>query len=207
MLDVTNLECVRGELVLFTGLQLRLQPGELIHIKGANGTGKTTLLRTLCGLRKQEQGEIRWGGQIIDDIRDDYNRALTYVGHHNGVKDELTALENLQVSGRLAGEDYSEQAILDALQRIGLRGREDLPAQVLSQGQRRRVALARLLLARTRLWVLDEPYTALDVNAVAELSTVIARHLAGGGMALLTTHQDVDIEGVVRQLDLGGFRR
>lgn len=207
MLDVSNLECVRGELVLFSGLQFSLQPGELIHVKGANGTGKTTLLRTLCGLRKQEHGEICWEGRAIEDVRDDYNRSLTYIGHYNGVKDELTAMENLQVAGRLAGERYPEDAILDALQRIGLRGREDLPAQVLSQGQRRRVALARLLLSRTRLWVLDEPYTALDVNAVSELSAVIARHLAGGGMVLLTTHQDVDIDGVVRQLDLGGYRK
>lgn len=206
MLEVTDLECARGDLVLFSRLQFALRPGELLHVKGPNGSGKTTLLRTLCGLMCQEVGEIRWNGELTNTLGEDFNRELTYIGHHNGVKDELTAIENLMVTGRLAGKLYAEGDILQALRRIGLSGREDLPAQVLSQGQRRRVALARLLLSNTRLWVLDEPYTALDVAAIGVLSGVIANHLGNGGMVMLTTHQDVDIEGVVRQLDLGMYR-
>lgn len=207
MLEVTDLECARGDLVLFSRLQFSLRPGELLHVKGPNGSGKTTLLRTLCGLMYQEAGDIRWNGELTKKLGEDFNRELTYIGHHNGVKDELTAIENLLVTGRLAGKLYAEADIIHALRRIGLAGREDLPAQVLSQGQRRRVALARLLLSNTRLWVLDEPYTALDVVAIGVLSGVIANHLGSGGMVMLTTHQDVDIEGVVRQLDLGAYRQ
>lgn len=207
MLDVTSLECARGDLVLFSELNFSVHPGELMHVKGPNGSGKTTLLRTLCGLTSPEQGVISWSGRPIHQLQEDYYRELTYIGHHNGVKDEMTAIENLRVAGKMAGNEVAEPEILDALTRIGLYGREDLPASVLSQGQRRRVALARLLLSRTRLWVLDEPYTALDVAAIGVLSGVIASHLERGGMVVLTTHQDVDIEGVVRQLDLGAFKR
>lgn len=202
MLEVRDLECVRGDHSLFTGLSFRVDRSELLHVRGPNGSGKTTLLRTLCGLSSPGQGEILWRGENIRRLGEDYYRDLTYLGHHNGIKEELTALENLRIACRLAGIPVNEDALLDALQRIGLAGREDLPAKVLSQGQKRRVALARLLLSTMTLWVLDEPYTALDVAAIGVLRRVIAEHLSEGGAVILTTHQDVEIDGVVRQLSL-----
>ncbi len=202
MLEILDLECVRGDNVLFSGLSFSVKPGELLHVKGANGSGKTTLLRTICGLSQPEEGRILWNELSLRQQGENFRGALTYIGHHNGVKDDLTVLENLRTSTLLAGDSHSEDKLIDALVRIGLGERIDLPAKVLSQGQRRRVALARLLLTTTSLWVLDEPYTALDVAVIGVLQQVIAEHLQQGGMVLLTTHQDVDIEGVVNQLQL-----
>lgn len=202
MLEILDLECVRGDHLLFTGLNFAVKSGELLHVKGANGSGKTSLLRTICGLSHPEHGEVRWDGQSIRKQGEVFRGELTYIGHHNGVKDDLTVLENLRIATLVAGESHSDQALIDALTQIGLAERIDLPAKVLSQGQRRRVALARLLLVKTKLWILDEPYTALDVTIIKVLQQVIAKQLQNGGMVLLTTHQDVDIEGVVNQLQL-----
>lgn len=202
MLDILDLECVRGDHLLFTGLSFSVKPGELLHVKGANGSGKTTLLRTICGLSQAERGSIHWVDHPIRKQGEVFRRELTYIGHHNGVKDDLTVLENLGIAMMLSGQSYSEDVLVDALTQIGLGERIDLPAKSLSQGQRRRVALARLLLTQTKLWILDEPYTALDVAVIGVLQRVIAEHLQRGGMVLLTTHQDVDIEGVVKQLVL-----
>jgi len=203
MLEVRELECVRGDHRLFKGLNFTLQPGELLHLRGKNGSGKTSLLRTICGLTTPADGEVFWKGENIRSLRDDFNRGLTYLGHLNGIKGELSALENLQVSCSLSGNKISENQILDALQHIGLGGREDLPTKVLSQGQKRRVALARLLITQSMLWVLDEPFTALDVHAVDLLKGLIAKHIQAGGMAILTTHQYVEIDaGVLIEIDL-----
>ena len=203
MLEVRELECVRGDHRLFKGLNFTLQPGELLHLRGKNGSGKTSLLRTICGLTTPADGEVLWKGENIRSLRDDFNRGLTYLGHLNGIKGELSALENLQVSCSLSGSKVPENQILDALQHIGLGGREDLPTKVLSQGQKRRVALARLLITQCTLWVLDEPFTALDVNAVDLLKGLIAKHIQAGGMAILTTHQYVEIDaGVLKEIDL-----
>lgn len=203
MLEVRELECVRGDHRLFKGLNFTLQPGELLHLRGKNGAGKTSLLRTICGLTAPADGEVLWKGENIRSLRDDYNRGLTFLGHLNGIKGELSALENLQVSSALSGEKVTDNQILDALQRIGLAGREDLPTKVLSQGQKRRVALARLLITKTVLWILDEPFTALDVHAVDQLKNLIAQHIQAGGMAILTTHQHVEIDaGVLKEIDL-----
>jgi len=203
MLEVRELECVRGDHRLFKGLNFTLQPGELLHLRGKNGAGKTSLLRTICGLTAPADGDVLWRGESIRSLRDEYNRGLTFLGHLNGIKGELSALENLQVSCSLAGEKISENQILDALSHIGLGGREDLPTKVLSQGQKRRVALARLLITRTKLWVLDEPFTALDVHAVDLLKGLIAKHIQNEGMAILTTHQHVEIDvGVLKEIDL-----
>ncbi len=202
MLQILDLECVRGDLLLFSGLNFALESGELLHVKGANGSGKTTLLRTVCGLSHPESGEVLWQGEGIRKQGESYRDELTYIGHLNGVKDELTVLENLRIATMLSGEHHSEDQLIDALVRIGLGERIDLPAKMLSQGQRRRVSLTRLLLTKSTLWILDEPYTALDVSVIATLQQVIAQHLQRGGMVLLTTHQDVDIEGVVKQLTL-----
>ena len=203
MLEVRNLECMRGDHRLFTGLNFSLQGGELLRLRGSNGSGKTSLLRTLCGLLEPAEGEVLWQGANIRSQRDEFNAELLYLGHHNGVKAELTGFENLQINNALRGSSLSEDQLYDALGEIGLGGREDLPTQVLSQGQKRRVALARLLLSEAKLWVLDEPFTALDVKAVAQLAQLIERHLQKGGMVVYTTHQEVEMRaGACREVNL-----
>ncbi len=193
MLQVRDLECRRGDACLFSGMSFDLQSGQLLHVKGSNGSGKTSLLRIVCGLFLPAAGSVRWAGQNIRENRDEFNKALCYIGHLNGLKDDLTAVENLSIHARLMGIAASETQIEDALHRVGLSHRAYLATKVLSQGQKRRVALARLLLGGTQLWVLDEPFTALDVKAVERLQGVMRDHLASGGCVLLTTHQDVEI--------------
>jgi heme exporter protein A len=203
MLEVRELECVRGDHRLFKGLNFTLQQGELLHLRGSNGAGKTSLLRAICGLMAPADGHILWNGDDVQSCRDEYNRGLTYLGHSNGIKGELTAIENLQIANSLSGIKISENKILDALERIGLAGREDLPTKVLSQGQKRRVALARLLLTDSQFWILDEPFTALDVHAVELLKDLIVSHVKSKGMVILTTHQIVEIDSsIMRELDL-----
>jgi heme exporter protein A len=203
MLEVRDLECVRGDHRLFTGLNFQLQEGELLRLRGSNGSGKTSLLRTLCGLLEPAEGKVLWKNENILAQRDEFNAELLYLGHHNGIKSELTGFENLRVSSSLRGESVCEERIYDALAEIGLAGREDLPTQVLSQGQKRRVALARLLLSDACLWVLDEPFTALDVDAVTQLAQLIEGHLQKGGMVVYTTHQEVEMRaGACREVNL-----
>lgn len=195
MLSVSDLSCVRGERRLFSGLSLDLAPGEWLHVQGENGAGKTTLLRALVGLSPAAEGDIRWEGEPVGKLGEDYRRELLYLGHHGAVKEELTPLENLRLAAALDGAELSEREALAALIRFGLKGREELPVRFLSAGQKRRVLLARLVTKKARLWVLDEPFTALDVKAVDMLSGVIGEHLAAGGMAVLTSHQALPIEG------------
>lgn len=203
MLEAHNLECVRGERRLFAGVGFRLEAGELLYLQGKNGAGKTSLLRMLIGLLPPEAGEIRWQGESIRKLSEDFCADLCYLGHQNAIKEELTPLENLLAAARLAEEDLSEDDALDALEQVGLAGREDLACKYLSQGQKRRVALARLVKERRRLWVLDEPFVALDVAAVAWLAGVIGAHLQRGGVCVMTTHQPVDIPaGAVKELRL-----
>jgi heme exporter protein A len=204
MLEVVNLECQRGDRRLFTDLGFSLEKGELLHLHGHNGSGKTTLLRTICGLIQPTQGEVRWDGTDIRELREEFSRELVYVGHKNGIKDDLTGVENLRISCALDGIPISGEQAWDALERMGLQGHEDLPTKVLSQGQKRRVSLARLLVNRSRIWVLDEPFTALDKAAVGMLQSVISNHVQEGGMVILTTHQEVSLtQGQVKQLQLG----
>lgn len=203
MLEADNLECVRGDRRLFAGLGFRLDAGELMWLQGKNGAGKTSLLRMLTGLLPPEAGEIRWRGESIRRSGDAYRAELCYLGHLNAIKEELTPLENLLAASRLAEENLSEDDALDALEQVGLAGREDLACKYLSQGQKRRVALARLVKERRALWVLDEPFVALDVAAVDWLSGLISAHLQRGGLAVMTTHQPVAIAaGNVRELKL-----
>lgn len=203
MLEAENLECVRGDRRLFSGVGFRLEAGELLYLQGKNGAGKTSLLRMLIGLLPPADGEIRWRGQSTARTVDEFHAELCYLGHYNAIKEELTPLENLLASARLAKEDLDEEAALDALMQVGLAGREDLPCRYLSQGQKRRVALARLVKERRALWVLDEPFVALDVAAVDWLAGIIGGHLQRGGLAIMTTHQPVAIPaGAVRELRL-----
>lgn len=203
MLEADNLECVRGERRLFAGLGFRLEAGELLYLQGKNGAGKTSLLRMIIGLLPPEAGEIRWQGESIRRAGEDFRADLCYLGHLNAIKEELTPLENLLAAAHLADEALSEDEAIDALEQVGLAGREDLACKYLSQGQKRRVALARLVKERRPLWVLDEPFVALDVAAVAWLANIISAHLQRGGLAVMTTHQLVDIPaGKVRELKL-----
>lgn len=193
-LGVQDLECVRGERRLFHGLAFSLPSGGLLQVRGPNGSGKTSLLRMVCGLLPAASGQVTWNGTPLRDAGEDFTASLAYVGHLNGVKDELNGLENLRFAARLADLTSDEGALRDALHEFGLKGFEHLPCKVLSQGQRRRVALARLRLSSTRaLWVLDEPFAALDTIGIGTMGRLLEDHLARGGLALLTTHQDVPI--------------
>lgn len=201
---MTDLAVVRGDRPLFSDVTFSVAAGEMLYVQGANGSGKTTLLRMLCGLITPEAGVIRWCGQNIRQLREEYCRELFYFGHLNAIKDELSGLENLRMATRLSGQPASESEAVTALAQVGLDGYEDLPAKVLSQGQRRRVALARLLLTSARLWILDEPFTALDSKAVDQLRATISRHLQAQGLVVLTTHQEVAVDSaVVRQIRMG----
>ena len=204
MLAAEQLACVRGDRRLFADVGFRLDGGELLYLQGRNGAGKTSLLRMLIGLLPPESGRILWQGSDIREQTDDYRAELCYLGHLNAIKEELTPLENLSLSARLADEALSEDDALDALEQVGLAGREDLACKYLSQGQKRRVALARLVKEKRPLWVLDEPFVALDVAAVDWLAGIISAHLQRGGLAVMTTHQPVAIPaGTVRELRLG----
>lgn len=195
MLSVSDLSCVRGERRLFSGLGFDVAPGEWLHVQGENGAGKTTLLRTLVGLSPPAEGEIRWRGVPIRKLGEDYRREMLYLGHQGAVKEELTPLENLQLAAALDGRRLDDREAIGTLHRFGLKGREELPVRFLSAGQKRRVLLARLVTRNAVLWVLDEPFTALDVKAVEMLSALIGEHLAGGGMTVLTSHQAMPIAG------------
>jgi len=188
---------------LFSGLDLSLSPGTFVQLTGPNGSGKTSLLRILCGLLSPAEGEISWRGANIRALGEDYVTELTYLGHRPGVKDELSALENLRISNALNGVEVSHEGAVDALQRMGLAGREHLPARYLSEGQRRRVALARLLLCNTRLWLLDEVMTSLDKGAVGLVRSLIENHVKRDGIAIVATHQELELAaGVTKRLEL-----
>jgi heme exporter protein A len=203
MLEVSNLACSRGDHRLFSGLNFQLDLGQIMQVQGVNGSGKTSLLRSLCGFLMPDEGDIVWRGERIRDLDEEYYAELLYLGHLNAIKDELSALENLLISAGLSGVELEEKEAMAALRRMGLRGREMLPTKVLSQGQRRRVALARLLVSDAKLWILDEPLTALDVGAVELIQELIAEHLARQGMVIFTTHQPLHVPGMeMRTLSL-----
>ena len=194
----------RGERVLFSGVGFTLHGGEALWLRGANGSGKTTLLRILCGLGVPLAGEVRWCGQPVRALRAFFHRHLLYVGHARGVKDDLLAWENLSAAAALAGTTCSRAEAVEALGAMGLGAHSALPARALSQGQRRRVALARLCLGSLpEVVVLDEPWSALDAAGARHLAARLDAHLLGGGMLVYTTHQAVALEAAgQRQFDL-----
>ena len=187
MLETSTLSCERGGRRLFSDLSLALAPGGLLRVRGANGSGKTTLLRTLAGLTRPASGEVRRNGM-----------EFLFIGHSAAIKDELTVLQNLEFAVRLSGLKNTD--CKNALEKLGVARLVDLPARFLSQGQRRRAALARLALsAGVPLWLLDEPFAALDSAGIAQVSELCAAHLASGGMLVLTSHQDVAIAAAAAQ--------
>ena len=192
MLEARDLECERGGRTLFRGLALALPPGGLVRVAGANGSGKTSLLRILCGLLTPTEGEVRWNGARIQSLREEYARNIVYLGHAPAVKDELTGAENLRVACALAGVAVSAGQLLDALAHFGVPG--DKAVRQLSQGQRRRAALARLVVSRAApVWLLDEPFTALDAGAAQLTRALLGEHAQRGGSVVYTTHQPVDL--------------
>jgi heme exporter protein A len=183
MLMAQDLACLRGDRLLFKNVGFELNTGGLLYVLGENGSGKSSLLRMLCGLLMPETGIVFWGEKTIKENAEDYLSNLTYIGHLNGLKDDLTALENLLMSASVAGNELTEDKALAALTAIGVARCAHLPARVLSQGQKRRVALARLWLTKAKLWILDEPFAALDVASVEVLAARVSEHLSSGGMA------------------------
>jgi heme exporter protein A len=170
-----------------------VRAGECLHVRGENGVGKTSLLRLLTGLSKPESGEILWKQQAITTEPAQYHRELLFLGHRDALKEDLTALENLQMYAAIDDVVLSQDRALSSLWRFGLRGREHLPVSCLSAGQKRRVLMARMLTRHAKLWILDEPFNALDINAVHALQALIAEHLESGGLVVLTSHQNIDI--------------
>ena len=189
-LQASQLACARGNRQLFDGLDLEVQAGEVLRVVGCNGSGKTSLLRVLCGLSEPLQGKVLWRGHGIRALREEFNQDLVYVGHGSGIKDDFTASENVRISAALAGRPCNEADACDALDLMGLKGRAHLPARVLSQGQRRRVMLARLAIRpAARLAILDEPFNALDQESAEVLSSLLNRQLSEGAVVVYTTHQ------------------
>ena len=201
-LHLKSISCTRGYRDLFKDLDFVLCPGQVLRVEGKNGSGKTSLLRIMSGLAQPLEGEVFWDGRKIHHAESTYFENLLFIGHRAGIKFELTPLENLCMAKSLHGSS-AENGIEEALYQVGLYGFEDIPCAQLSAGQKRRVALAQLFLTRAKCWILDEPYTSLDVAAVAMLEELFARHIENDGMLVITSHQPVTLQaGEQRRLVL-----
>ena len=206
LLKVNELFCERDERILFENLNFDLHAGKILHVKGKNGSGKTSLLRILCGLYQENEGQIDFLEENVQEVRDLYNQSLLFIGHHVSVKQALTPRENLNWYAKIHPQ-LDASLIESALSSVGLQNYEDVLCQNLSAGQKRRVNLARLFMfAKERftnsLWILDEPFTAIDVDGVEKLERRILYYIENGGSVILTTHQPLQIGAVVEQLNL-----
>ncbi len=187
-----GLSCIRDDRLLFEQLAFEVLSGQILLLEGKNGSGKTSLLRIVCGFRQPDSGEIRWCGDAVNDSQ--FYAQMAYVGHLDGVKRELSVLENLKIAQSLnATGQYS---INEALCKVNLAGYDDVLVQALSAGQKRRLSLARLLITANVLWILDEPFTSLDKQGIALIETLMTEHCANGGMIVLTSHHDIDLHDV-----------
>jgi len=198
-LSVKKLSIEKQDRWLFQNISFELRPKEVLHLEGENGSGKTTLLRALCGLTQADEGDVYWDDTSIQQSAYDYHLQLSYLGHSDGIKQDLTVLENLRVAMVLSRSIYkvSDKQILgDILKSIGLEDKDDTLAFHLSAGQRRRLAFARCLLNDSSLWILDEPLTALDTKGIAFIESAIQAHIERGGLAVITSHQPVNIKNV-----------
>jgi len=199
LLKGTDLSCIRDDRVLFEGLAFELVSGQVLLLEGKNGSGKTSLLRILCGFREPDAGEVFWCGDAINDGQ--YYVDMAYVGHLDGVKKELTVLENLKVS--LALGRPGQYSIEQALTKVHLADYDDVLVQALSAGQKRRLSLARLLITKNIVWILDEPFTSLDKQGITLIETLMSEHCASGGMIVLTSHHDIELHDVdVQRINL-----
>jgi len=204
LLETPSLECERHDRLLFKDLQITLAAGEVLQIEGANGTGKTSLLRILCGLRRADDGEVLWQGEEVGGVREDYYANMIYIGHLPCIKGDLTTLENIRSLLDTRSQSAPVDEIDQALAKVGLAGFDDVPAKALSSGQRRRILLAFILLANARLWIMDEPLTALDVQGVELVETMLLEHREAGGSAIFTTHHGMQLPCEMRSVTLGG---
>ena len=199
-LTVKNLSCWRNEQALFNGLNFSLSPKNVLFLQGENGSGKTSLLRILCGFRLPDEGEITWGDKTVSSLSE-YFENISYVGHKNGIKEELTVEENLNLMRSMA--TASNIKTEEVLKQIGLFQRSDVLARQLSAGQKRKLALARLMMTENSFWVLDEPFTSLDTSTVKFFEQLIKQHITRGGMLILTSHHEIDLSGLsVNHLNL-----
>jgi len=198
-LEGRGLSCIRDDRILFEELAFELISGQVLLLEGKNGSGKTSLLRILCGFREPDAGRINWCGEAVKDSR--FYADMAYVGHLDGIKKELTVLENLKMS--LALSSSGRYSIDQALNKVHLSGYDDVLVQALSAGQKRRLSLARLLITENVLWILDEPFTSLDRQGIALIESLMAEHCANGGMIVLTSHHDIDLPDVdVQRINL-----
>jgi heme exporter protein A len=203
MLDIQSLECVRDDRLLFSDLSFSLAEAEVLQIEGPNGSGKTSLLRIICGLRQADAGKVMWCGESIRANREDYYANMVYIGHLPCIKGELTVLENVRALLDTRSLAVNDSVIEAALAKVGLASYEDVPGKALSSGQRRRILLAFIELAQAKLWVLDEPLTALDIQGVALMESMILEHRQAGGSVIFTTHHGMQLDCDMRSVKLG----
>ena len=196
-LEAHALECIRDDRTLFSNLDFRVEPGSALVLEGRNGSGKTSLLRILCGIRLPDSGTVTWGERDIDKLGPDYHMHMAYVGHRDGMKLDLTPLENLAMARALGMPN--DITLEDALDLVDLRGFEDVLTRNLSAGQQRRLALARLLVTDTTLWILDEPFTSLDVHGIQVIEELLDAHTSSGGMLAVTSHHAVNLKNTTVQ--------
>ena len=203
MLEVQSLECVRDDRLLFSDLNFAVAEAEVLQIEGSNGSGKTSLLRILCGLRQAEAGKILWHGESISSNREDFYASMVYIGHLPCIKGDLTVMENVRSLLDTRSLSLTDAQIEVALTKVGLQTYDDVPGKALSSGQRRRILLAFVELSQAKLWVLDEPLTALDVQGVALMESMIVEHRAAGGSVIFTTHHGMNLDCEMSSVQLG----